>query len=315
MSDPLLPERPPAWSHRGLALRRLLRAPAGVVGGALTAVVVLVAVLADVIAPGDPLRSSGPSLQPPSWEHPMGTDNFGRDVLAAVVHGTRTSMTVVVGVLAMSVVIGLAVGTVAGYRGGLVDDVLMRVTEMFQSVPRFFLALLVVGLFGAGLDNLILLLGFTSWTLLARVVRADTLSLRHREFVDAARSMGASDRRILVRHILPNVLAPAVVIVSLEASRVILIEAALSFIGLGDPNSMSLGYLLNNAQDYLQVAWWLSVFPGLAILVAVLGLNLLGDALNDVLNPTAASTKPRLRRQTSAPPIRSLQTTASTAAK
>lgn len=314
-SDPLLSEGKRASSHRRLVLRRFLRTPAGMVGSALTAVVVLVAVLADVIAPGDPLASTGPSLRSPSWDHLMGTDNFGRDVLSAVVHGTRTSMTVVVGALAMSVVIGLAVGTVAGYRGGFVDDVLMRVTEMFQSIPRFFLALLVVGLFGAGLDHLILLLGFTSWTLLARVVRADALSLRHREFVDAARSIGASDGRILVRHILPNVLAPAVVVVSLEGSRVVLIEAALSFIGLGDPNSMSLGYLLNNAQQYLQVAWWLSVFPGVAILVAVLGLNLLGDAVNDVLDPTVASTKPRLRRGR-APRLRTRrQTTEAAAAK
>lgn len=302
-------------SHRRLSLHRFLRSPAGVVGGSLTAVVVLVAALAPVLAPGDPLRSAGPSLRAPSWDHLMGTDDFGRDMVAAVVHGTRTSMTVVVGVLAMSVVIGLVVGTVAGYRGGLVDDVLMRVTEMFQAVPRFFLALLVVGLFGAGLDNLILLLGFTSWTLLARVVRAETLSLRRREFVDAARSMGAADRRILARHILPNVLAPAVVIVSLESSRVILIEAALSFIGLGDPNSISLGYLLNNAQEYLQVAWWLSVFPGIAILVAVLGLNLLGDALNDVLDPRAASTKPRLRPRRGPRSAEQSQTTVSTAAK
>lgn len=315
MSEPLLSEAVRAPSHRRLALRRFLRAPAGMVGGALTAVVVVVAVLADVVAPGDPLRSSGPALRSPSWEHLMGTDNFGRDVLGAVVHGTRTSMTVVVGVLAVSVVIGLVVGTVAGYRGGLVDDVLMRVTEMFQSIPRFFLALLVVGLFGAGLDNLILLLGFTSWTLLARVVRADTLSLRHREFVDAARSIGASDLRIVARHVLPNVLAPAVVVVSLEGSRVVLIEAALSFIGLGDPNSMSLGYLLNNAQQYLQVAWWLSVFPGAAILVAVLGMNLVGDALNDVLDPTVASTKPRLRRAGPRRRARRPQATVSTAAK
>lgn len=255
--------------------------------------------MAHTIAPGDPLASTGASLRPPSGAHIMGTDNFGRDILRAVVHGTRTSMTVVVWVVAMSLAIGLGVGMLSGYRGGVVDAVLMRVTEMFQSIPRFFLAILVVGLFGSGLDNLILLLGLTSWDLLARVVRAESLSLRRREFVDAARSMGASQTRIVLRHILPNVLPSAVVVASLVGSRVILIEAALSFIGLGDPNSVSLGSLLDNAQQFLAVAWWMSAFPGLAIAVAVLGLNLFGDAVNDLLNPTApAGLRPRRAHRT-----------------
>lgn len=272
-------------SRRALVLRRFLRTPAGVVGGLLVLLVAAVALLADTIAPGDPLASAGPSLQPPSFDHVMGTDNFGRDLLRAVVHGTRTSMTVVAAVVTMSLLIGLAVGMVSGYTGGAVDAALMRLTEMFQSVPRFFLAILVVGLFGAGLDNLILLLGLTSWDLLARVVRAEALSLRRREFVDAARSMGASPGRILLRHILPNVLPSAVVVASLVGSRVILIEAALAFIGLGDPNAVSLGSLLDNAQQFLSVAWWMSAFPGVAIAVTVLGLNLMGDAINDLLNP------------------------------
>jgi len=259
-----------------------------VVGLALTLVVAGVALFADQIFPGDPFAATGPPLAPPSADHLMGTDNLRRDLLATVVHGARTSMTVVVAVVAVSSVIGIVVGAVSGYRGGLLDDVLSRVTEMFQSIPRFFLAILVVGLFGAGLDNLILLLGLTSWPLLARVVRADTLSMKQREFVDAARAAGAPDRRILVRHVMPNVLPAAVVVISLTASRVILIEAGLAFLGLGDPNQMSWGLLINNAQRFLTVAWWMSVFPGLAIVVAVLGLNLLSDALNDVLNPLLA---------------------------
>ncbi len=263
-------------------------------GGALFLVVAVVALLAGTIAPGDPLASAGASLQSPSLDHVMGTDNFGRDLFRAVVHGTRTSMTVVAAVVAMSLVIGMVVGMVSGYVGGVVDSVLMRVTEMFQSVPRFFLAILVVGLFGSGLDNLVLLLGLTSWDLLARVVRAESLSLRKREFVDAARSMGASPVRILLRHILPNVLPSAVVVASLLGSRVILIEAALAFIGLGDPNAVSLGSLLDNAQQFLSVAWWMSAFPGIAIAVAVLGLNLMGDAVNDLLNPlSVTAARPR----------------------
>jgi peptide/nickel transport system permease protein len=285
--------RPPA-RHR-VVLRRLLRNPAGLAGSVMTFVVVVVSTGAGVISSGDPFASAGPSLRPPSWGHLMGTDNFGRDLVGAVVHGTRTSMTLVAWVMAISLVIGLSVGTIAGYKGGFVDDVLMRLTEMVQSVPRFFLALLVVGLFGAKLQNLILLLGVTSWALLARVVRAEKLSARRREFVDAARAMGASDGRVLVRHILPHVMASALVVISLEGSRVVLIEAALSFLGLGDPNRMSLGYLLNNAQSFLSVAWWMSLFPGVAIVVAVLGLNLLGDAVNELTDPRARSMRPRWR--------------------
>lgn len=284
--------RPP--SRRALMLRRALRTPSGLVGALLLLIVATTALLANVIAPGKPTASAGPSLQSPSLDHLMGTDNYGRDMFRAVAHGTRTSMTVVVAVVVMSLIIGLFVGMVSGYTGGVVDAALMRTTEMFQSVPRFFLAILVVGFFGAGLDKLILLLGLTSWDLLARVVRAESLSLRRREFVDAARSVGAAPARILLRHILPNVLPSAVVVASLLGSRVILIEAALAFIGLGDPNAISLGYLLENAQNFLSQAWWMSVFPGSAIAVVVLGLNLSGDAVNDLLNPLGAeAARPR----------------------
>ena len=288
---PVGTERPLAAPGRrarfraGVVLRGVVGTPSGIIGAGLMAVTVTVVVLADTIAPGDPFASAGPGLRPPSAQHLMGTDNFGRDMARAVVHGLRTSMTIVLSVVAISLVIGLLVGVVSGYRGGWVDDVLMRVTEVFQAVPLFFLALLVLGFFGTGVDNLVLLLGFTSWELLARVVRAETLSLREREYVEAARSSGASDLRIIVRHIVPNVLPSAVVVVALVGSRVILIEAALSFIGLGDPNQVSLGTLIFNAQPFLRVAWWMSVFPGLAIVVAVLGLNLVGDLLNDVLDP------------------------------
>ncbi|MDP8969535.1 MAG: ABC transporter permease [Actinomycetota bacterium] len=252
------------------------------------------ALLADVIAPGDPFASAGPALRPPSTEHLMGTDNLGRDVFRAVVHGARTSMTVVVGVLLISSAIGIVVGAVAGYRGGLVDDVLMRITEVFQSLPHFFLALLVVALFGSSLRNLVVFLGLTSWELLARVVRAETLSIRQQAFVEAAQAAGATDRRILFRHVVPNSLPSATVVMALVGSTVILIEAGLSFIGLGDQTQMSWGFLINNAETFLQVAWWMSVFPGLAIVIAVLGLNLLSDGLNDALNPSPDSSR-RLR--------------------
>jgi peptide/nickel transport system permease protein len=275
-------------SERWRLARRLLHMPAGALGMVLTVLVVLVALFADQLSPGDPFAASGESLEAPSADPWFGTDNLRRDILRGVIHGARTSMTVGLAVVAISSVLGIVIGAVAGYRGGLVDDILMRLTEMLQAIPRFFLAILVVGLFGAGMDKLILLLGLTSWPLLARVVRAETMSVKQWPFVESARAIGARDGRILLHHVIPNVLPAAVVVISLMGSRVILIEAGLSFLGLGDPNQISWGYLINNAQRFLTVAWWMSVFPGLAIVVAVLGLSLLSDALNDVLNPLTA---------------------------
>jgi len=272
------------------------------VGLALTTVVVGAAALADVLAPRDPFRSVAGPLLAPSRAHPMGTDNLGRDMLDAVLHGARTSLVVVLGVTAIASVVGVAVGAVAGYRGGWVDDLLMRVTELFQAVPRFFLVLLVVALFGAGLDNLIYILAATSWPNLARVTRAEVLSLRDREYVEAARSVGMTDRRILTRHVVPNVLPAALVVIALTGSRVILLEASLSFLGLGDPSVMSWGYLVGNAQRFLRVAWWMSVFPGVAIAVSVLGINLMSDALNDVLTRSGGQARGDRRSKRLGPP-------------
>lgn len=277
---------------RGLApatrpLSRLCRAPGGIAGLSIATALVAVAVLAGHLAPGDPLAPVGPPLGPPSWAHFMGTDDLGRDVLAGVLHGLRTSLVVALAVTAVSAPIGIGVGALAGYRRGVVDDGLMRVAEIVQVVPRFFLAVVVIALFGPGLDRLVLLLGLTSWPWIARIVRAEVLSLRTRPFVEASRGLGAAPARTLVREVMPHALPPAVVIVSLNAAAVILLEAGLSFLGLGDPARVSLGYLASNAQRFLRVAWWMAVFPGAAIAVAVLAWNLLGDALNDALEPRA----------------------------
>ena len=280
------PDGGPASSPgRRSVLRRLLHRPAGVVGLLLTGVVGAVAVLAGVLASGDPFATGHAALQAPSAVHLFGTDNLGRDLFGAVVHGVRTSMTVVVCVTALSAIIGISLGAVAGYVGGIVDHAVLRLTELVQTIPRFFLALLVLTLFGSSQRNLVLLLGLTSWTLLARVVRAETMSLRNREYVEAARSYGASTLRILVRHVVPNVLPAAAVVLSLNASRIVLLEAGLAFLGVSDPDRMSLGFLVNNAQQFLQQAWWMSIFPGVAIMIAVLGINLLADVLDDVLSP------------------------------
>lgn len=266
---------------RGAVLRRILRAPAGLIGLSMTGVVAVVGLLAPWLAPADPFAIDGPSLAAPSWDHPMGTDALGRDLLSGVIHGARTAV-IVAGATAVLVLgIGLLVGMVSGYAGGRVDDVLMRITEFFQVLPRFFMAIVVIALFGPGIDRLVIVLGVTSWSLLARVVRAEVLSLREREFVEAARADGAGPVRIMVRELLPNAFPSALVFVGLIVAQVLLIEASLGFLGLGDPNAMSWGFLASQAQQFLRVAWWLSVFPGLAIVFAVLGLNLLGDSLTD----------------------------------
>ncbi len=275
-------------AETGTAVRRrwwvaVLRRPAGATGAVLVGVVVVGGVIGPWVAPHDPFSVDNPALAAPSSANPLGTDALGRDTFSGVLHGLRTSLLVAGGVVAIVVVVGLAVGMVAGYRAGRVDDVLMRATEFVQVLPRFFLAIVVIALFGPGLDNLVIVLGLTSWPLLARVVRAEVLSLREREFVEAARADGASPARILVRELLPNVVPSSVVVVGLLVAQVLLVEASLGFLGLGDPNVVSLGYLASQGQDYLRVAWWLVLFPGLAIVAAVLGLNLLADAVTDAL--------------------------------
>jgi peptide/nickel transport system permease protein len=268
--------------------------PGGAVGLTLALAVGLVALLAPAIAPVDPFLSVGPALSAPSAAHPLGTDDLGRDLLAGIVHGARTSLLVALGVTLLAACIGIAVGAASGYWPGAVDDLLMRGTEFVQVVPRFFLAVVVIALFGPGLDRMILVLGLTSWPTTARIVRAQTLALARHEFVAAARSLGASAPRILLCHVLPSALPAVIVVSSLNTASVILLEAGLGFIGLGDPRAMSWGYLANNAQRFLRVAWWMAAFPGAAIALAVLGLNLLGDALNDVLAPRGRP--PRRRR-------------------
>lgn len=276
--------------------RRLGRNPAAVAGLVLSAGLVVVALLAPRIAPGDPFHVSAEDrFSPPSREHPMGADQLGRDLFTGVVRGAHSSMSIVLGVVVISSVIGAAVGITAGYRGGVVDDVVMRLIEIVQSVPRFFLSVLVTGFFGKEASTLVVLLGLTSWPLLARVVRAETLSLRHREFIQAARSLGSTDRRIVLRHVLPNVAPAAVVVIALTGSRIVLLEAGLAYLGLSDPNVPSWGALINNAQPYLERAWWMSVFPGGAVAVAVFAMNLLAEGCSRAFDPMDGKLFPRSR--------------------
>lgn len=279
----------PAGVGRYRVSHVIRRRPALVAGLSLTVGLGVVALLNHRIAPGYAFATSPLRFAPPSRNHLMGTDQLGRDLFTAVVQGAHTSVTLVAGVVAVAVLVGIPVGIVVGLRGGVLDDISMRAAEVVQTVPRFFLAVLVVGWFGPGLP-LTVLLGLTSWPLLARVVRAETFSLRERSFVEAARAAGAGDLRVLARHILPNLLRSALVVAALIGSRVVLLEAGLAFLGLADVNVPSWGALVNNAQPYLDRAWWMSVFPGAAIAATVLGLNLLADGLAGLSGPSGPST-------------------------
>ncbi|MEO5826385.1 MAG: ABC transporter permease [Gemmatimonadales bacterium] len=274
-SAPLVP--PADWR------RQLGRSRNAWVGAGILLMLVGVAVLAPWLAPADPFAITGPGLSPPSAAHPFGTDALGRDLFSATLRGARVSLLVAATVAALVLAIGGAVGVIGGYAGGKVDAALTRVTEMFQVLPRFFLTIIVIALFGPGLDRIVLTLGLTSWPTLARVVRGETRALRGLGFLRAAEASGASPVRVLVREIIPNVLPAALVVVGLAVGQVLLLEASLGFLGLGDPEHVSWGSLAGQAQGFLRVAWWLPLFPGLAITAAVLGFNLLADALTEVL--------------------------------
>jgi peptide/nickel transport system permease protein len=263
-----------------------------VVGVALTAAAVLLAVFGGALAPFDPFATKFPALQPPSPAHWLGTDDLGRDTYSGVVTGARASLLVGAATAAVAGILGTTIGAVAGYYGGLVDDALMRLTELVQIVPRFFLALLVAALFGPSLAFLTLLLALTFWPTTARIVRSQILTLRHREWVLAARAIGLGEMRILVRHVIPHALGLIIVTGALQVGAAILVEASLSFLGLGDRSVISWGYMLNNAQPFLRVAWWLSVFPGVALVLTVLGTNLLGDALYGAWDPARRRSVP-----------------------
>jgi peptide/nickel transport system permease protein len=245
----------------------------------------LVALFGPAVAPYGPFDLSEEAFARPSRAHLLGTDNVGRDVVSGVIYGARASL--LVGFLAVltSTVIGMAVGAFSGFYGGRIDDLLMRVTEIFQVLPRFFLAILFVAFFGPAIWNVILVIGILSWPETARLLRAEFLALRQREFVEAARAMGAGDLRLMVSAIMPNAISPVIVSASLQVAGAILLESGLSFLGLGDPNVISWGFMLHNAQEYFHHAWWMATFPGGALFLAALGLNLVGDGLNDALNP------------------------------
>jgi peptide/nickel transport system permease protein len=264
-----------------------------VFGAALVLAVVVMAVLAPVLSHHDPNRVSLMArLTPPVWQaegnakNLLGTDQLGRDLLTRIMYGARISLAVgVISVLASGLV-GTFLGLIAGYRGGRLDNLIMRLTDIQMALPFILLALLVVALLGPSLTNVIIVFTVTAWFVYTRVARASTLSIRENQYVEAARALGAADLRILWQHILPFLISPLVVTASFEAARIITTEAALGFLGLGvPPPHPSWGNMLSDGREYIQDAWWISTFPGLALLVAVLGINILGDALRDILDP------------------------------
>nr|HID60156.1 ABC transporter permease [Desulfobacterales bacterium] len=262
------------------------------VSGALCILgVFLVAIFAPFLAPYDPLAISVSSkLSPPSREHLLGTDHLGRDVFSRMLYGSRVSLLVGFIAVSISLVIGITVGSIAGYYGHTVDAVLMRFVDIMMCFPTFFLILTVVALLGPNIFNVMVVIGLTSWMGTARFVRAEFLSVRERDFIMAARALGAGDLRIIFRHILPNAIAPIFVVATLNVATAILVEAGLSFLGFGvQPPMPSWGNMLTAGRMYIFDAWWLTVFPGLAILVTVLSFNLFGEGLRDALDPRLRS--------------------------
>ena len=251
----------------------------------LILVFIVTAVLADAFSPYDPFTLGDDTLLGPSAGHWMGTDDLGRDTLSRVIYGARVPLLVGFLATATSMLLGILIGSFSGYFGGRTDVILMRATEYVLVVPRFFLALLVVAMLGTGVMKIVLVIGLLGWPEVARVVRAQFLTLREREFVLAARAIGASHIKVIFGEILPNAIPPAVVVASILVARAILLEAGLSFLGLGDPNLISWGSLLSEAQERIGASVWLAVFPGTALSLLVLCVNLFGDGINDVLNP------------------------------
>lgn len=257
------------------------------VGGTiLVCFFVALALFSPYISPYDPLKIDLTNRHnPPSKDHIMGTDEFGRDVLSRVIWGARVSMLIGFISAGISTILGIGLGSISGYYGGRIDNIIMGVVDIFMVLPTFFLILIIVALFGSSIWNIMAVIGITSWPGTARIMRAQFLSIREKEFIEAARALGSNDLRIILLHILPNAVYPVIVNSSLLIANSILTEASLGFLGLGDPSIISWGLMLNRALQYMRNSWWQTIFPGLCIFCIVLSFNVIGDGLNDALNP------------------------------
>ncbi len=270
-------------------LRRFARNKGALVGAAVLALVVALALLAPFLFPDDPWDIAGPPFRPPGeMGFLLGTDTLGRDVAAGIAHGARVTLLLSLVSTAVALSIGVVLGAIAGYHGGWVDDLVMRFTEFFQTIPNFILLVVLVAIFTPSITSIVVAIGIVSWPPLARIVRGEFLTLRSREFVQAAEVLGQGSGRIIFGEILPNALSPVIVSASLMVATAVLLESALSFLGLGDPNLMSWGYMIGASRTVIRQAWWISCFPGIAIALTVLALNLVGEGLSDALNPRLA---------------------------
>ncbi len=269
------------------ALRRLLASPVTILGLLLVILAITFAITAPLIAPYDPIYGNlRDHLQPPSATYAFGTDNIGRDIFSRVLYGSQVSLQIALSVQISTLVIGLTLGLVSGYYGGWMDVIIMRIADIVMSFPLLIIAIALVGVLGSTEINLIAALTLVSWPYVTRLTRSQVLSLKEQEYVTAARGLGASNAAIMFRHILPNLVTPVIVYVTLGIGGVILSEAALSFLGLGsgDQSQPSWGKMLNESKAYIRSAWWMPFFPGMAIMLTVLGFNLLGDGLRDALD-------------------------------
>ncbi|MBC7358185.1 MAG: ABC transporter permease [Desulfacinum sp.] len=273
--------------------REVARRPSALVGGILLLGIVLTSLSFPLFYGVDPLEQDLLArLQPPaweeggSWEHPLGTDNLGRDILARILHGSRVSLTVGLSAVLVAELLGIVLGLLSGYYGGRLDSVIMRIADVFMAYPFMLLTISVIAVLGSSLFNLILVLGISDWVTYARTIRGSVLSLKEKEFVEASRAVGTPNRVILVRHILPNVISPLLVLGTLRVANIIIWESGLSFLGMGaPPPTPTWGRMLAEGRVYITDAWWLVTFPGLAIMLTILSINLLGDGLRDALDP------------------------------
>lgn len=273
--------------------KKALANPLALAGFIIISTILLLALIAPIIAPYDPNDFDVKAiLLAPSTEHWMGTDGLGRDVLSRMLHGGRISLLVGLVAVGISTSIGILLGAIAGYNRGWVDTLIMRLVDVMLSIPSFFLILAVIAFLTPSIFNIMVVIGLTSWMGVTRLVRAEFLSLTDREFVMASRTLGASDARLIFKHLLPNSLTPIIVSAVLGIASAVLLESGLSFLGLGvQAPQASWGNILTDGKEYIQFAWWLSLFPGLAILLTVLGYNLLGEGLRDALDPRSGAKK------------------------
>ncbi|PKG25340.1 ABC transporter permease [Niallia nealsonii] len=271
----------------------LLKSRTGLAGLIIVLLVILLAIFAPAISPHDPAKvNSANILKPPFWmeggslEFILGTDNLGRDVLSRIIYGSRVSLLVGICAVIVSGAIGAFLGIISGFLGGWVDALIMRITDAFLALPSILIMLVLIGVFGPSLTTLILVMGFTDWVSYTRLVRGEVLSLKERDFIRAAHSIGTKKSSIMTKHLLPNVFSTFIVISTLNVASAIISESSLSFLGLGiQPPTVSWGYMLSEGQAYLSTSWWIATFPGIAITITVIGITFLGDWLRDVMDP------------------------------